>query len=79
MVNEWVQADTVDAGWTDYVIEDGKAVKGARKFEINEQGAAALTAFKLTGEASSPELGVLRVGFHGPGMAKAFVNGVRGG
>jgi hypothetical protein len=32
-----------DSGWTDYLIADGKAVKGGRKFEIGDKASCAIT------------------------------------
>jgi alpha-L-fucosidase 2 len=76
IVNEWVKADTDDSGWTDYVIEDGKAVKGARKFEI---GNKALLRYRVQLTAKQvKELGMLRVGPRAR-MGKAYVNGVEVG
>ncbi|MCH7225209.1 glycosyl hydrolase family 95 catalytic domain-containing protein [Haloferula sp. A504] len=72
MVEEGVQVGVDDTDWTDYVIEGGKAVKGDRKFEINDK-ALLRHHLKLT-EEQLATLGMLRVGSRARN-GRVFVNG----
>lgn len=72
MVAEAVKTGTDDRDWTDYVILDGEAVKGARKFEIEDK-AVMRHHLKLTKEQLDG-LGVPRVGPRAR-TGRVFVNG----
>ncbi len=72
MVDEAVKVATDDSKWSDYVVADGKAVKGARNFEINDK-ALLRHRLTLTGEQLAG-VGVLRVGPRARN-GRVFVNG----
>lgn len=69
---EAVKVGTDDSGWSDYVIADGKAVKGGRKFNIGDN-AIMRHHLKLTSKQLE-KLGTLRVGSRARN-GRVFVNG----
>jgi hypothetical protein len=69
---EAVKVGTDDNDWADYVIAGGKAVKGARTFEIGDK-AVLRHHLKLTGDQVAA-LGVLRVGPRARN-GRVYVNG----
>ncbi|MCF7955839.1 MAG: glycoside hydrolase family 95 protein [Phycisphaerae bacterium] len=71
-VDEAVKVETGDSGWTDYVISDGKAIKGDRKLNIGDH-AVLRHHLKLT-EKQLAKLGMLRVGARARN-GSVFVNG----
>jgi len=72
LVTEAVKVETNDSGWTDYVISDGKAVKGDRKLNIGDH-AVLRYHLKLT-KNQLVKLGTLRVGARARNGG-VFVNG----
>ena len=57
---EAVKVETDDRDWTDYLIADGEAVKGAREFQIGDK-AVLRHHLKLTKDQLAG-LGILRIG-----------------
>jgi len=76
MVAEAVKVGADDSAWADYVIEGGKAVKGGRRFNINDK-AVLRHRLKLTKKQLS-ELGTLRIGA-APRNGAVYVNGTEVG
>ena len=71
-MTEDAKVETDDSDWTDYVIDDGEAVKGGRTFNLNDK-AILRHHVKLTREQVT-QLGVLRVGSRARN-GRVFVNG----
>lgn len=71
-VAELVKVESNDGDWTDYIIADGKAVKGARRFKIGDR-ALLRHHLELT-NAQLKEFGVLRVG-RAARNGQVYVNG----
>jgi len=72
LVTETAKVDVDDKAWADYIIADGKAVKGGRKLDLNDK---VLLRHHITlTKRQVAELGVLRVGSTARN-GRVFVNG----
>jgi len=75
LVAEAVKVETDDSGWKDYVISEGKAIRGPRQFGTNTHNSKAVLRHHLTLTRDQvAELGVLRVGTRARN-GRVYVNG----
>ena len=72
LVDEYVKPNVDESQWTDYIITDGKPVKGHRKFSNNER--AVMRHHLTLTKDNLPDYGVLRVGPRAR-QGRVYVNG----
>jgi hypothetical protein len=73
MLAELTKPEADDSGWTDYLIADGKAVKGDRRLNNGEVSLMRAHHLNLTAKQLA-ELGILRIGPRGRN-GRVYVNG----